>query len=113
MTDERVFPPIEHVRPVLPPGEYRLILASTEEKVSPASHKRYVHCVFVAVEPITSIIYGFMAFPEDAPNASWVWEDVVEHPRDLEAGMVLYSEVKSDTYQNVTRNRLGKLKASG
>jgi hypothetical protein len=110
---EHEFPPIERVRPVLPPGTYRLVLASVEEKVSTVSHKRYAFCVFVAVEPIASVVYGYLAFPEDAPHASWIWEDVVEHPRDLEAGMVLYADIRSDTYQNQVRNRLGKLRAGG
>lgn len=109
--EERKLPEIKRARKlVTQPGLYELLLVHIEPDRSKATDKRYSRCTFIAEGEV--IVYGFLVWPEDSDTARWVWENVIEHPRDLEPGMIFYTRVKHEVWRDETRNRIGALYAT-
>lgn len=91
------------------PGIYRLLVIEVEQ-IRTQTDTRAQRVKYVTEELV--FVYGFLTWPEDAPKASWAWEDVLEHPRDIEVGMIFYASITRDLWEAKTRNKVGKLYAT-
>ena len=100
---------LEKAPEVTPEGVHRLVLAHAEQSTG-HSGNRFLRCVFVTES--LALVWGFLAFPEDAPAASWVWNNVVDHPKELEVGSIVYSLLTTTEYRGTLRSKIGVLYAT-
>lgn len=105
----RDLPEIERTRKIVRLSGYthKLVVVHVE-KFTTKIGRRVQRCACMALEEGV-IVYAFLGWPEDTPNASWIWEDVLEHPEQVEPGMIFYAKISHDVFQDETRNRVGKL----
>jgi hypothetical protein len=89
---------------LIPEGTYRVSAVVNEPHTSASGrpYRRVTACVIEGPHRGT-VLYQFLAV--DSPAASWVWENVVEHPEQLVPGFIYDVDVTHEEYESQERAR--------